>query len=250
MANEYWDDKNKKPNYWESKVTNTGGAAAITVDGLQQFMMQTYTWMSLGLAITGAIAVLTASSPAMLNAIFGTPLFYVLIFAELGLVFAFSMMLNRGAAATTLMGMFLGYAALNGVTMASIFLIYTSQSIAQTFFISAGMFGGMSLYGYTTKRDLTGMGNFMIMGLWGIILAGIVNLFVGSSALSFGISVIAVIIFTGLTAYDTQKLKAYYHGHANDAESLRRVSLGGALMLYLDFINLFLHLLRLLGRRR
>ena len=194
---------------------------------------------------------LTASSQAMTQFIFQNSfVFMFLLIAEFGMVIAFSVSLRKGASASALLTMFLTYSALNGLTLASIFLVYTFASIAQTFFIAAGMFGGMSLYGYVTKRDLTGAGHFAIMGLWGLILASIVNIFWHNSTFGWGISLIGVGVFVILTAYDTQKLKAYYYAEQANAENLKRISLGGALTLYLDFINLFLFLLRFLGRRR
>jgi len=246
MSNNYWDSKG---NDYTKQLGSQSGI--VEAGGLRQFLMQTYTWMTLGLAITGLLAVLTANSPAMTQFIFGTRfVFFGLILAELGMVIAFGVALRKGASAGTLLAMFLAYSALNGITLSAILLFYTYESIAQTFFIAAGMFGGMSLYGYVTKRDLSGVGHFARMGLWGLIIAIVVNLFVGSSILSLGISVIGVGVFVILTAYDTQKLKLYYQHYAHDEEGLKKISLGGALTLYLDFINLFLFLLRLLGNRR
>jgi uncharacterized protein len=255
MSDNYWDGK-KDSKYWESKTKTVDpeSSGSVVVDqatGLQQFMIQTFTWMALGLAITGSVALFTASSETMLGIIFSNTLvFYGLIIAELGLVIAFGVAMRKGAAPATLMAMFLGYSALNGLTLSVIFLVYTMASIAQTFFIAAGMFGGMALFGYVTKKDLTGLGGFARMGVWGLILAMVINMFLGSSMLSMMISIIGVGVFTILTAYDTQKLKAYYAANANDSRTLKSISLGGALTLYLDFINLFLFLLRLLGNRR
>ncbi|MBF0106996.1 MAG: Bax inhibitor-1/YccA family protein [Deltaproteobacteria bacterium] len=224
---------------------------AVTATGLQQFMIQTYTWMMLGLALTGVVAVFTVTNEAVMAAIFANRMiFFGLIIAEFALVFAFTMALRKGAAPATLLTMFLVYAALNGLTLSVILLVYTYESVAQAFFVSAGMFGGMSLYGYVTKRDLTGLGSFAAMGVWGLIIAVVINFFLNSSVLNLAISAIGVVIFTILSAYDTQKLKAYYAHYAADGEGLKRVSLGGALTLYLDFINLFLFLLRFLGNRR
>lgn len=246
MGDNYWETKNNK---WEDQVAEQTGVGASS--SLQQFLVQTYTWMTLGLAITGVLAVLTVSNETMTRFVFGNPfVFYGLIIAELGMVIAFSIALRKGASASNLLIMFLTYSALNGVTLSAILLMYTAQSVATTFFITAGTFGGMSVYGYVTKRDLTGIGNFMRMGLLGLIIVMVVNMFLGSSILSYGISLIGVAIFTILTAYDTQKLKAYHAQYAGDEQGLKRLSLGGALSLYLDFINLFLFLLRLLGGRR
>lgn len=240
-------------NYWESKKVSSGGVVLEQdkASGLAQFMTQIYTWMALGLAITGFLAMFTANSQAMTQFIFqNTFVFMFLLIAEIGMVIAFSVSLRKGASATALLTMFLTYSALNGLTLSAIFLVYTAASITQTFFIAAGMFGGMSLYGYVTKKDLTGFGSFAIMGLWGLILASIVNIFWRNSTFSWMISLIGVGLFVILTAYDTQKLKQYYYTHGSDAEQLKRISLGGALTLYLDFINLFLFLLRFLGKRR
>lgn len=249
MANEYWEDKGSK-NYWEeTKAAKVG--AIDSASGLSQFMMQTYTWMSMGLAITGLIAFLTANTPVIRDFIFGTPfVFFGLIIAELGLVFAFGSALRRGASTQALLAMFVSYAAVNGLTLSVIFMVYTTASITQSFFIASAMFGGMSLYGYVTKKDLTGIGQFAIMGVWGLIVALVVNMFLRSTILDLCVSLIGVGIFTILTAYDTQKIKAYYYSVSHEGDGLKRASLGGALTLYLDFINLFLYLLRLFGKRR
>lgn len=207
---------------------------------------QVYAWMGGGLLVTALLAMVTVSSPVMLNAIFGNRLvFYALILGELGLVIAISGAINRLSAATA-SALFILYAALNGVTMAVIFAVYTAESIGSTFVITASTFGAMSAYGYLTKRDLTGWGSFLFMGLIGIVIASLVNIFTQSSAASWVISAVGVIVFTGLTAYDTQKIKAM----AASGEVGRKPAILGALTLYLDFINLFLMLLRLLGNRR
>jgi len=248
MAQNYWDNKKGDKDWTKQMAAQTGERV---VSGLQQFLVQTYTWMTLGLAITGSLAVLTMSNESMLGFIKGTPfVFYGLLIAELGLVIGFSVALRKGAAASALLAMFLIYSALNGLTFSVILSFYTFESIATAFFVTAGMFASMSVYGYVTKRDLTGMGNFLRMAVFGIIIALVVNMFMQSSLLSFGISLIGVAVFTLLTAYDTQKLKAYYASSADNEENLKKLSLGGALTLYLDFINLFLFMLRLLGGRR
>jgi FtsH-binding integral membrane protein len=203
--------------------------------------------MSFGLALTGLFAYATATSPGMMRVIFGNPiLFYGLIIAQLAMVWTFSSVVRRasfGAAAA----MFLAYSALSGITLASIFIVYTHQSIAQAFFVTGGTFAAMSIYGTVTKRDLSSFGHFLFMGLIGIVLASVVNLFLNSGALAFIVSCMGVVVFTGLTAYDTQKIRAY--AEVGDD----RLALTGALSLYLDFINLFLILLRFFGggdRRR
>ncbi|HIJ88188.1 MAG TPA: Bax inhibitor-1/YccA family protein [Desulfuromonadales bacterium] len=205
-----------------------------------------YAWMGAGLAITAFMALVTLSSPAILNAVLGNRLiFYGLIIGELALVFTLSGAINRLSAATATL-IFIAYAALNGVTLSEVFLAYTANSITSTFVITAGMFGAMSLYGSMTRRDLTSWGSFLFMGLIGIIIASVVNIFVGSSAVSWVVSGIGVIVFTGLTAYDTWKIKEM----AAQGIEGRKPAIIGALTLYLDFINLFLMLLRFTGNRR
>jgi uncharacterized protein len=207
---------------------------------------QVYAWMAGGLMVTALMAMVTVSSPAILNAVFGNRLvFYGLLIGEVGLVIAISGAISRLSAGTASL-LFLLYAALNGVTMSVIFAVYTAESIASTFVITAATFGAMSAYGYLTRRDLTGWGSFLFMGLIGVVIASVVNIFTRSSAASWVISAVGVIVFTGLTAYDTQKIKAMA---AAGAEG-RKPAILGALTLYLDFINLFLMLLRLLGNRR
>jgi FtsH-binding integral membrane protein len=207
---------------------------------------QVYAWMGGGLLVTAFLAMVTISSPGMLNAVFGNRLvFYGLILGELGLVVAISGAINKLSAATASL-LFLLYAALNGITMSVIFAVYTAESITSTFVITAATFGAMSVFGYLTKRDLTGWGSFLFMGLIGVVIASLVNIFTKSSAAAWIISAVGVIVFTGLTAYDTQKIKAMA---ATGAEG-RKPAILGALTLYLDFINLFLMLLRLLGNRR
>ncbi len=207
---------------------------------------QVYAWMGGGLLITALLAMVTISSPVLLNAVFGNRLvFYGLIFGELGLVIAISGAINKlSASAASLL--FILYAALNGVTMSVIFAVYTAESITSTFVITAATFGTMSAYGYLTKRDLTRWGSFLFMGLIGVVIASLVNIFTRSSAASWIISAVGVIVFTGLTAYDTWKIKAM----ATAGVEGRKPAILGALTLYLDFINLFLMLLRLLGNRR
>lgn len=214
-----------------------------------EFIRRVYNWMGLGLTATALVALYTASSPRLLSSIFGNSLvFFGLIIAQLGLVIVLSAAINRLQAATATLLFFL-YSALNGLTLAVIFLVYTRASIATTFFVTAGTFGLMSLYGYTTKRDLTSWGSFLFMGLIGIILASLVNLFLQSSAIYWVVTYIGIIVFVGLTAYDTQKLKEMAQAGFADEEAERKSAVMGALVLYLDFINLFLMLLRIFGRR-
>jgi FtsH-binding integral membrane protein len=207
---------------------------------------QVYAWMGAGLAITAFMALVTLSSPEVLQAIMGNRLvFYGLMIGELALVLTLSGAINR-LSATTATLLFVAYSALNGVTLSVVALVYTANSIASTFVITAGMFGAMSIFGYMTKRDLTSWGSFLFMGLIGVVIASIVNIFVGSSAISWVISGIGVIVFTGLTAYDTWKIKEM----AAQGTEGRKPAILGALTLYLDFINLFLMLLRFTGNRR
>lgn len=206
-------------------------------------MRGVYGWMSGGLLLTALVSVITASSPALLQAILGNRiLFYALLFGELGLVVAISGAINRISAATASL-LFLLYAALNGLTMSTIFVVYTHSSIASTFLVSAAMFGAMSLYGYLTKSDLSSWGSFLFMGLVGVVIASLVNIFLHSSMLNWVLSLCGIIVFTGLTAYDTQRIKQMGNTGGKGA-------ILGALTLYLDFINMFLLLLRFLGDRR
>ncbi len=215
-----------------------------------ELMRRVYNWMGLGLALTAVAAMLTASSPAMTSLIFGNKLvFFGLIIGELGLVLALSAAINRLSPATAGF-MFFAYSALNGVTLSSIFLLYTKASIASTFFVTAGTFGAMSIYGYTTKKDLTSWGSFLFMGLIGVIIASVVNIFLSSPAIYWAITFCGIIVFVGLTAYDTQKIKEMVLYGDMDGEMGRKAAIIGALQLYLDFINLFLLLLRLFGSRR
>ncbi|ABK16608.1 Bax inhibitor-1/YccA family protein [Syntrophobacter fumaroxidans] len=213
------------------------------------FVRRVYNWMGIGLATTAVVAMLTFSSSTTSRLLAQYPgLMLGLVLAELGLVIAISAGINRFRASSATL-MFFIYSALNGVTLSVIFLVYAHSSIANTFFVTAGMFAIMSVYGYTTRTDLTSLGNFLFMGLIGIILASVVNIFLGSQSLDWIISCLGVIIFVGLTAYDTQSIKAMAHGGFADAETEQKAAVIGALRLYLDFINLFLMLLRLFGRR-
>jgi FtsH-binding integral membrane protein len=208
-----------------------------------------YAWMTAGLLVTGAVAAYTAQSQWLLQLIFGNPFgIWVLFIAQIAMVISLSAGIGRlaPAAATAL---FIAYAALNGLTMASIFLVYTSESIASTFFITATTFGVMSVYGYVTKRDLTKMGSLLFMALIGLILASLVNIFLKSTTLYWIITYAGVLIFVGLIAWDTQKIKRL-STQATDETSAHRLAILGSLMLYLDFINLFLFMLRIFGRRR
>ncbi len=217
--------------------------------GLRTYMLKVYNYMASALALSGIVAFLTASSPAMMQVIYGTPLQWVVMLAPLGIVIYLSVRLNKLSAAAAQMW-FWAFATMMGLSLSSILLAYTGESITRVFFITAGVFGTMSLYGYTTKKDLTAMGSFLMMGLFGIIIASVVNMFMQSTALQFAISAIGVVIFTGLTAYDTQKIKEIYFQVAGNSEAMGKAAIMGALRLYLDFINLMLMLLRLFGDRR
>ncbi|NVO00573.1 MAG: Bax inhibitor-1/YccA family protein [Geobacteraceae bacterium] len=221
-------------------------ASEQVIERQNTLVRQVYAWMGAGLAITAFMALFTLSNPPLLQAIYGNRLiFFGLMIAQLALVFTLSGAVNR-LSEFTATSIFIAYSALNGVTLSILALVYTSSSIASTFVTTAGMFGAMSLYGYMTKRDLTSWGSFLFMGLIGIVIASIVNIFVGSSSVSWVISGIGVIVFTGLTAYDTWKIKEL----AAQGISGRKPAILGALTLYLDFINLFLMLLRFTGNRR
>ena len=216
------------------------------------FVRSVYNWMAIGLALTGVVAFYIVNSPSIMQLIIGNRLiFFGLIIGELALVFSISARVHKMQASTAT-ALFVLYAALNGATLSVIFLAYTKSSIASTFFICAGTFVACSIYGWTTKRDLTSFGGFLFMGLIGIIIASLVNLFLRSSAMYMIISYIGVFVFVGLTAYDTQKIKnmALTQPAGLEASAVRKGAILGALSLYLDFINLFLMLLRIFGDRR
>lgn len=232
----------------EYRTATTAGARAEVVNA---FMRGVYTWMAGGLGLTALVAYVVVSTPAFIQFVAQNPMILlVLIIGELGLVVAISAAVHKMSAATA-SGLFLLYSGLNGVTLSPILLIYTGASVASTFVVCAGMFGAMSVYGLVTKKDLTSWGSFLFMGLIGIIIAMVVNIFLRSPMLHFAISGLGVLIFTGLTAYDTQKLKEMgQNAPMDDATAVRRGTILGALRLYLDFINLFLMLLRLMGQSR
>ena len=216
-------------------------------EGLRQHMLRVYNYMGLGLVVTGLVALFVASSPAMMQAIFGTPLKWVAMLAPLAFVMVLSFGINRLSFAAA-QAIFWTYCAAMGLSMSAIFLVFTGSSIALTFFVTAATFLAMSLYGYTTKADLSKMGSFLMMGVIGIVIASLVNIFMASSALQFAISVLGVLIFTGLTAYDTQRIKEEY-AEGYDRESSGKLALMGALTLYLDFVNLFQFMLHFMGQR-
>ena len=224
---------------WSSPTSYESSASAEAT-----FLAKVYRWMAAGLALTGLFAYAVVTSPGLQRVILGNQfVFFGLMIGELVMVVAFSRVVTRATFGTAA-AMFLAYCALSGLTFSVIFLAYTRESIASTFFITGGAFAAMSAYGTLTKKDLTGWGQFLMMGLIGVVLALVVNIFLRSDALSFVLSCAGVVVFTGLTAYDAQKIKGY--AHVGDD----RLALHGALTLYLDFVNLFLMLLRLFGRRR
>jgi len=227
-------------------VGSTGAQVGIDV-GLRDYMLRVYNYMASGLALTGIVAYVAAFS-GFYASIAHSPLFLLVIFAPLGLVFWMSFGIQRMQASTAQMVFWL-YSGLMGLSLAGVLLYFTGTSVARVFFITAGTFAGMSLYGYTTQRDLSQFGSFLFMGLIGIIIASLVNMFLASSAVQFAISVIGVLVFTGLTAYDTQQIKEMYYS-ADDYEMGTKKAVMGALRLYLDFINLFMMLMQLLGTRR
>ena len=232
----------------ENEMTDQRGIA-VSQSTFAALMRKVYTWMALARVITGFTAYGVAHSPALMSMIFGNSiLFWGLIIAELALVFIVSGMINRLSLATATL-LFILYSIINGATLSMIFVAYSTAVIAKTFFITAGMFAAMSVFGYVTKRDLSGIGRILFMALIGIIIATIVNLFVKSSGFDLIISYLGVAIFVGLTAWDTQKIKQMLLMADGMDESVQKIALMGALSLYLDFINLFLYLLRIFGNR-
>lgn len=237
--------------YERQTSTSYAGTQSAIDEGLRSYMLGIYNYMGIALGITGVVAYFfnmwVMSSPEMAQAVYGSPLQWVIALAPLAFVFGISFGINKMSFATAQM-VFWAFAVAMGLSLSSIFLRYTGESIAKVFFITAATFGAMSLFGYTTKRDLTNWGSFLFMGLIGIIIASIVNIFLASSALAFAISIIGVLVFVGLTAYDTQKIKMMYAA-GDAAATMGKKMIMGALTLYLDFINLFIMLLQLFGSR-
>jgi len=215
--------------------------------GLRSYMLKVYNYMASGVLLTGIVALLFASS-GMAAQVMATPLKWLIILAPLGFVFAMSFGVNR-MQTSTLQALFWGFAVAMGLSMSTIFLVYTGTSIAQTFFAVSGAFLGLSLYGYTTKKDLSGFGTFLIMGVVGLLVAMVINMFVQSTAMAFAISAIGVLLFAGLTAYDTQKIKSMY-AHIAGTDMMGKAAIMSALTLYLDFINMFQFMLSFMGDRR
>ncbi|AZO23910.1 MAG: Bax inhibitor-1/YccA family protein [Mesorhizobium sp.] len=220
---------------------------AVYDEGLRKHMLRVYNYMGLGLVVTGLVALAVASTPALYVPIFSSPLKWVVMLAPLAFVMLFSFKMQTMSAASA-QAMFWAFCAVMGLSLASVFLVFTGTSIARTFFIAATMFGATSLYGYTTRRDLTQFSSFLIMGLIGVVIASLVNLFLGSTALQFAISVIGIAVFIGLTAWDTQTIKEQYADNF-DAESQQKLAVFGAFSLYLNFINIFQLLLNFTGER-
>lgn len=238
---------NNRGNERIQRMTQAQAYDASIDTGLRNYMLGVYNYMTAGVAITGLMAYVVSTQPAVMQAIFGTGLSWIVMLAPLAFVLVLNFGINRLSASATQL-LFWAFAAVMGLSLASIFVVYTGTSIARVFFITSAAFAGLSLYGYTTKRDLTGFGSFLVMGLIGIIIASIVNIFLESSALQFTISVIGVLVFAGLTAYDTQRIKSMYY-EGDNTETMTKKSVMGALSLYLDFINMFLMLLHLFGNR-
>ena len=253
------------PEFRGAPAAVRAGAAGAVVDaGLRAYMLRVYNWMASGLLLTGVVAYGIANVPSVFDVFYPLretasgalvhvpgPLAYVAMFAPLAFVLVMQFGVNR-LATSTVQALYWAFCAAMGASLTSIFLVYTGTSIGRTFFVSAAMFGAMSLYGYTTKSDLTRMGSFLIMGLFGVILASVVNMFIGSSGLQFAISVIGVLVFVGLTAYDTQRIKTDYiqFSYAEGSDVAAKRSVFDALRLLLNFINLFMLLLQLTGNRR
>jgi FtsH-binding integral membrane protein len=235
----------------QPRWTDRSAATQLDIDvGLRDYMLRIYNYMASALALTGIVAYAAAMGgrDSFIGHIYNTPLMWLVILAPFGLVMLLSFGINR-LSATAAQGIFWVYAGLMGLSLSTIFLVYTAYSIALTFFITAGTFAAMSLYGYTTRRDLTQLGSFLFMGLIGIVIASVVNIFLQNGMMQWIICVIGVLVFTGLTAYDTQSIKeTYYEGAGYEVAS--KTAIMGALRLYLDFVNLFMMLIQLLGVRR
>jgi uncharacterized protein len=237
-----------RPNYGYGWQTGAGRIERTLVDeGLRRHMLRIYNYMGLGLIVTGLVAYAVGTTPALYVPIFSTPLKWVVMLAPLAFVLFFSFRMQSMTAAGA-QGMFRAFCAVMGLSMASIFLVFTGTSIARTFFIASAMFGATSLYGYTTKRDLSRFGSFLIMGLIGVVIASLVNIFLASSMLQFVVSIVGILVFVGLTAWDTQSIKERYAENF-DAQSQQKLAVFGAFSLYLNFINIFQLLLNFTGQR-
>ena len=232
---------------WRTGADRNVQAGALFDEGLRQHMLRVYNYMGLGLVVTGLVAYIVGTTPALYVPIFSSPLKWVVMLAPLAFVLVFSFKIQTMSAATAQLA-FWAFCAVMGLSLASVFLVFTGASIANTFFIAAAMFGATSLYGYTTKRDLTKMGSFLMMGLIGVVIASVANIFIGSSALQFAVSIIGIIVFTGLTAWDTQNIKEQYAENFS-AESRQKMAVFGAFSLFLNFVNIFQLLLNFTGER-
>jgi hypothetical protein len=253
----FYIGKHFKEKKMETKYYTSAVERSSVDEGLRSFMLKVYNYMAGGLALTALVAYLIANTGLM--SVFFTineaqqsvslsAIGWLFLLAPLVMVFAFSGVLLRGSA-KAVQGMFWAYAAVMGASLTPVVMIYTATSLTRVFLITAGTFGAMSLYGYSTKRDLTGLGSFLIMGLWGIVIASLVNIFLKSEGMYWALSYISVAVFVGLTAYDTQRIREIYSSADNEDTATRKAAVG-ALNLYMDFINLFLNLLRIMGDRR
>lgn len=229
------------------------GYGATTIDratideALRAYMLRVYNYMGSGLALSAIVALLVSQSPALMQTLFGSGLAFVVMLAPLGILLVMSFGANK-LSAGAVQGLYWAFTATMGVSISTIFMVYTGTSVLRIFFITAAMFGAMSLWGYTTKRDLTGMGTFLSMGVIGLIIASVVNIFIGSTVLQMAVSAITVLVFTGLTAYDTQRIKSeFYEG--NPADVLTKQAVFGAVALYVNFLNIFMALLSLFGQK-
>lgn len=245
MAN--WNDPQPRTGFGASPSLDGTSVGAARDAGLRRYMLSIYNYMASGVLLSGIVALLVASSEAGLQAM-RSPLWLVFAFAPLGFVLAMNFGLQR-MKTSTLQMLYWAFCVVMGLSMATIFVRFTGTSIATTFFATAGAFAGLSLVGYTTKKDLSAMGSFMAMGVIGILIAMVINLFLQSSGLALAISILGVLIFAGLTAYDTQRLKETYY-HVAGTDFAGKVVIMGALSLYLDFVNMFTFLLQLFGDRR
>ena len=236
--------------YETIRSVGAGARTAQIDEGLRAHMSKVYGLMAIGMAVTGVVAYGVGTNEALLQAIFATPLKWVVMFAPLVVVMVFSAMLNRMSVAVA-QAVFYGFSALMGLSISYIFAVYTGMSIATTFATTSVAFAGLSLYGYVTKRDLSGFGTFLMMGVWGLVIASIINIFIQSSAIQFAVSLLGVLIFAGLTAFDTQRIKNTYleMAQSGNSEWLGKSAIMGALTLYLDFLNLFMFLLQFMGNR-
>ena len=246
MQNQF-DPRNTTNSSVGANTATVGVPRAARDAGLRSYMLRVYNYMASGVLLTGIVALLFATS-GLAAQVLVTPLRWLIILAPLGFVMAMSFGLNR-MQTSTLQALFWAFAVAMGLSMSSIFLVYTGTSIAQTFFAVAAGFAGLSLYGYTTKRDLSGLGTFLIMGVVGLLVAMLINLFLQSTAMMLAISAIGVLLFAGLTAYDTQKIKSMY-AYVAGSDMMGKVVIMGALNLYLDFVNMFMFLLSFMGNRR